>query len=115
MQIGAEQFQQIVAAAKAQASDRRSEKREAVRIGVRYTIIVRPIIPGINVAATPFSAFLRDISGKGVGLTCPVAVIGRFTLETPNALDVLHVVKCRTTSCRRIDKEQFQVGAIFEE
>lgn len=116
MEIGAERFKQIVAAARAQGSQRGGkEKRDAVRIGVRYTATVRPIIPGINVAATPFTASIRDISCKGVGLTCPVPLVARFSLEMPDVKGVVYVVNCVVIHSRTIDKEQFQIGAAFVE
>ena len=82
-------------------------------MGVRYTAIVRPIIPGINVAATPFTARLRDISAKGVGLICPVPIVANFTLEMQHANGVLYVVNCDTKICHSIDAEQFEIGAVF--
>lgn len=115
MEIGAEQFRQIVADARRQRSERKDEKRAAVRIGVRYTVNVRPIIPGINAAGTAFPAALRDISSKGVGLRCRVPIVARFTLEMADAKGAPYVVKCDVTSCHTIDKDQFLVGAVFVE
>ena len=115
MQIRAEQFNQIVEDCARQRSDGRTDKRRTARAGVRYTATVRPMIPNTTVAAAPFTARLREIGGRGVGLTCPTPLAGVFTLEMPDGQDVAQVVKCRVIHCRRVEGDQYLVGAAFVE
>jgi hypothetical protein len=113
MEISAEQFKALVQSASRQSSDRRNERRGAARIGVRYLATVRPIIPGINAAATPFQVWLRDISGIGIGIASPVAMVGRFTLELENSDGIVQATTCKVLSCRPVGEDSFQVGAAF--
>jgi hypothetical protein len=117
--LSAEQFRQIIAdARRQQTSDRRSEKRRSVRLGVRYTVSARTFIPALNAASDAFPASIRDISAAGIGLTLPRTAEGFLRLEFAeggsNRDRPPHVVTCRITSCRPINKHSFQVGAVFE-
>ena len=113
MQLTAEQFERIVAEAVSQVSSRRPEQRGAARVGVRYAVTVRPVIRGATGRATSFRGWLRDVSRSGLGLSCPVAVVGDFNIELTNAGGAIHVVRCRARSCRRVTSEAYQVGATF--
>ena len=115
VEIRAEQFNDVVAACKRQAGEGKGDKRQTARAGVRYIATVRPTIPNVNTHATPFTARLRDISGGGVALICPTAIAGAFTLEMPDARGVVQVVRCTVIHSRKIDKDQFHIGAAFAE
>ena len=113
MQLTAEQFQDILDGARRQTSGRRSEKRGKVRLGVRYSVTVRPTFTGSRVPATPVRAWLRDVSSIGVGLITPAALGGEFAIELTNRHDVLRAISCRVESCRPLANGQFQVGALY--
>jgi hypothetical protein len=68
-----------------------------------------------DVPQTPFTARLRDISAHGVSMMCPAVIGGEFTLEMPDAHGVAQVVKCRVVHCRKVERDQFYVGAAFTE
>ena len=113
MQLSAEQFQDILNGARRQTSGRRSEKRGNVRLGVRYSVTVRPTFARSNAPATPVRAWLRDVSTIGVGLITPAALGGEFAIELTNGHGVLRAVQCRVHSCRPLANGQFQVGALY--
>jgi hypothetical protein len=92
-----------------------ADKRAAARIGVRYTVTVRPIISHINLAATPFSAVVVDVSRDGVGLICPVAIHDKFTLEMPNQHGIIFAVTCTKRSARKLAEHRYAVGGTFDD
>jgi hypothetical protein len=112
-QINADLFKQMAHAAVVPSDT--PEKRSAARIGVRYTVTVRPIIPHINVAATPFAAVITDVSRDGVGLICPVGVYAQFTLEMPNEHGIIFAVNCTKRSLRKLAEHRYHVGATFDD
>jgi hypothetical protein len=113
MQLSAEQFQEILDGARRQTSGRQWEKRGKVRLGVRYSVTVRPTFAGSRVPAEPMRAWLRDLSTLGVGLVTPAAMEGEFTIELVNRHRVLRTIPCRVQSCRPLANGQFQVGAHY--
>jgi hypothetical protein len=126
LEISAEQFRQIVADCRRQAGEGGGDKRRSPRVGVRYMSTVRPIAAdheGVAADAAdayaapdaPFTARLRDVSANGVGLTCRVPVAGHFTLEMPDADGNRCAQRCRVVRCRKVDKDQFLIGAAFVE
>jgi hypothetical protein len=115
MQLTAERFEELLKGAGGQKSGRKPERRNSVRLGVRYSVTVRPLFAGSRVAGEPFRAWLRDVSLVGVGLTAPAAMSGKFTLELPNANDAVRSVPCAVKTSRKLPDGQFQIGAVFEE
>ena len=115
MQLTAERFEELLKGAGGQKSGRKPERRNSVRLGVRYSVNVRPMFAGSRVAGEPFRAWVRDVSLVGVGLTAPAAMTGKFTLELPNANDTVRSVPCTVKTSRKLPDGQFQIGAVFEE
>ena len=114
MELTAEQFKRLVADALERFSSEVDEKRAAPRVPVDHEVTVRPIFALINVPATPFTARLREVSYLGVGLTAPVEMAGKFRLELLDQNGKAAPVTCTAKSCRRLDAEEFEVGATFD-
>lgn len=115
MQLSAEQFEELQRGAGRQQSGRKQERRNAVRLGVRYSVMVRPLLAGSRIPGPPVRCWVRDVSLVGVGLAAPAALSGKFVLDLPNEHQAVRSVPCTVRSCRRLPDGQFHVGAVFEE
>jgi hypothetical protein len=115
-ELNAELFKQQVAGGSGGGGGvnaRQTEKRSATRIGVRYLVTVRPA----GNSATPFRATMFDLSKSGVGLVCPFAMQGQFTLEMPNCDGIIFAVTCTARSSRPLGPKAvgYAVGATFDD
>jgi len=111
-ELNAELFKQHVAGGGKGGEARQSEKRASTRIGVRYLVTVR----AASKPAVPFRATMFDLSKAGVGLVCPFAMQGQFTLEIPNCYGIIFAVTCTARSSRPLGpKAGYAVGATFDD
>lgn len=125
MEMTAERFRRLWMAAGAGQEGRvqvaGDERRDAVRIGAGYRVTLRAAVPpglaGVVGSGGPVSAWVRDISASGIGLTCRRLPWRWFSLELPSTgRGVMLTVPCELAlSCVLGDQPDggFEVGARF--
>jgi len=116
MKLSADLFNEIVSTLKSDGSGTSNhDKRTECRVGLRCTLDIVPISSGAA-GAKPMSISVRDISANGIGLLSSnrveedIVFVARFSRDGKTPVPVLYKVKY----CRRISKDLFSVGAIFD-
>ena len=117
MFLTAEQYEQIVRQLRSERpAGRGSERRGSPRVGLRAQ--VRLIECRTGGEASTLTAWVRDISDKGIGLLLPQSVspgtylvLSLPTGKRKNAtLDLLFL----SVRCEALNNEQFSIGASFQ-
>jgi hypothetical protein len=114
MQLIAQEYGEILAALKAAADSKGSERRQLARLEVQAQVKCVPYNEGQ--LGTPFTCLTRDLSFKGVGLfqARQAARGSQFVVVLPRRQDSEAVsILCTVMYCRTLADGLFNVGASF--
>ena len=92
-----------------------AEKRVEMRVGIRTKVGVLLLDPSTGAGRERFSAWVRDVSGGGIGLLSGRRMASGesfdLIMETPSGSE--ERVPCVATYCQAVGTDLFRLGAKF--